>query len=337
MNKPICSHHKADGTPCRAPALAGRPFCYFHDPQHAAVLAAGRRKGGAAPRRRVRRYPRRLRQGDVAEVLSEILIAALNHPEAMPDDRLRALTRLAETLLREPGAHSALSSDSRHSSPSPAGHLLRIYAPAGSPDPARPASKAQPACPRPALSPGAPPAEQRVDSTCTAPSRTADSLPPPVSRPSQITSLDANSPCPEPADRPNRSTPTQDGTPNPTRTPLALPLAEQGTDSTCTAPSAVEQKTLPCRPNDARQALAPEPSEPSKPDPSVPPPCPPRLRGEKPPPAPPSGLTAAPPSPPAAAPAPPCRSRSAAPATGAPPGHRRRPVSRPARRSRRPQ
>ena|SRR5437868_4542712 len=41
-----CSHTKADGTRCRAPALPGKAKCVFHDPSTAADRAEGRRRGG---------------------------------------------------------------------------------------------------------------------------------------------------------------------------------------------------------------------------------------------------------------------------------------------------
>jgi hypothetical protein len=41
-----CLHVKADGTPCRAPALAASQYCYFHDPAKAQERTAARRAGG---------------------------------------------------------------------------------------------------------------------------------------------------------------------------------------------------------------------------------------------------------------------------------------------------
>jgi len=44
---PDCKAIRPDGTPCRAYAIRGSDFCFFHDPRkRAAVIRAGR-KGGA--------------------------------------------------------------------------------------------------------------------------------------------------------------------------------------------------------------------------------------------------------------------------------------------------
>jgi hypothetical protein len=41
-----CEATKADGSPCRAAALPGRPHCLFHDPDSREARAAGRTAGG---------------------------------------------------------------------------------------------------------------------------------------------------------------------------------------------------------------------------------------------------------------------------------------------------
>lgn len=43
-----CQHVKSDRTPCRAPTMAGAPFCFFHDPSKAKERAEARRAGGRA-------------------------------------------------------------------------------------------------------------------------------------------------------------------------------------------------------------------------------------------------------------------------------------------------
>jgi hypothetical protein len=338
MNKPICTHHKPDGTPCRARAIPGRPFCFVHDPEQAEAQAAGRRKGGTAPRHHIRRYPRRLRQGDVAEVLSELLIDAMNNPQAVPDDRLRALTRIAEALLKQPGAPSTLPSDGCNSAPPSAGHLLRVYAPANRSRQTPTASAALTSPWGTEATPAALPAEQVADRSGTGPMSTSVSLPP-----SSSPSARAHSPAaafdPEQCDPHYGHAGTRRDPSLPALTPFAPPLAGQVLDSTWTAPSAVAQKTMPCTPvfaPDTHQIEHGSAPAPTVSTPSVPPPCPPCLRGEIVGPVHHPALTAAPPSPPPAAPAPPCRSRPAAPATAAPRDHRRRRRSRPAPRSPRP-
>ena len=41
-----CESSRADGSPCRAPVLPGRPHCYSHDPQVAEERLEARRRGG---------------------------------------------------------------------------------------------------------------------------------------------------------------------------------------------------------------------------------------------------------------------------------------------------
>lgn len=44
--QPACTAVRADGTPCRAPALGPGRACFAHDAAAAAAREAGRRKGG---------------------------------------------------------------------------------------------------------------------------------------------------------------------------------------------------------------------------------------------------------------------------------------------------
>lgn len=164
MPEPICAHTRPDGTPCAARPLPGRPFCLFHDPDHAAAQTEARRKGGAAPRRRLRRFPRLLDYQHVAELLSELFIASLNDPAAIDCKRLQALTTLARTLLKAVGTPSDtyMEHDDRVEPTPAADHLLRIYPPlpleieallAAEPTPAEP-TPAEPT-PAPAVAPAA--------------------------------------------------------------------------------------------------------------------------------------------------------------------------------------
>ena len=41
-----CKAIKKDGTPCQALAVAGREYCFFHDPEKADIQQAARSKGG---------------------------------------------------------------------------------------------------------------------------------------------------------------------------------------------------------------------------------------------------------------------------------------------------
>ncbi len=56
-NRPICSHAKRDGSPCRTPALPGKDACYFHDPESAEARRAARQQGGTARSRRAAVMP----------------------------------------------------------------------------------------------------------------------------------------------------------------------------------------------------------------------------------------------------------------------------------------
>ena len=46
--RPRCTATKADGTPCQAAALPGKPTCVFHDPSRQAEGEAARSRGGRA-------------------------------------------------------------------------------------------------------------------------------------------------------------------------------------------------------------------------------------------------------------------------------------------------
>jgi hypothetical protein len=137
MSTTCCTFIKPDGAPCDAHALPDSEFCLFHDPAHAVALAEARSKGGSTPRRRVRRYPRRLDHLHVADLLSELFIDALNSPEPIDTPRLRALTHLAQLLLKTVGIPKdppRVPADRREPADT-ADHPLRVYPPL-TPDPA---------------------------------------------------------------------------------------------------------------------------------------------------------------------------------------------------------
>ena len=130
MSETRCACTKPDGDPCAARALPNSAFCLFHDPAHAQTLAQSRSKGGAAPRRRLRRFPRLLDHVHVAELLGELFIDALNDPEAIDTHRLQALTALSRVLLKAVGTPPTFLVPSDRREPAPAaGHLLRVYPP----------------------------------------------------------------------------------------------------------------------------------------------------------------------------------------------------------------
>jgi hypothetical protein len=127
-----CAASNRDGSPCQGPALPNSPFCAFHDPRHHEAIAAGRARGGAAPRRRVRRLPRRLDYLQIADLTGELFVEALNHADPADPRSLRAVGQLARILLQavgrpkdryvEPGDGEEPAAD--------APHLLRVYPPA---------------------------------------------------------------------------------------------------------------------------------------------------------------------------------------------------------------
>jgi hypothetical protein len=125
-----CNFIKPDGAPCAAHPLPNSDFCLFHDPDHRHALTESRSKGGAAPRRRLRRFPRLLDHMHVAELLGELFIDSLNDPAAIDTHRLQALTALSRVLLKAVGTPPTFLVHSDRREPSPAaGHLLRIYPP----------------------------------------------------------------------------------------------------------------------------------------------------------------------------------------------------------------
>ena len=101
MSATCCTFIKPDGSPCAAHPLPNSDFCLFHDPDHQQSQAESRSKGGSAPRRRLRRFPRLLDHMHVAELLGELFVDSLNDPDAIdtraPPGAHRALPRLAQS------------------------------------------------------------------------------------------------------------------------------------------------------------------------------------------------------------------------------------------------
>lgn len=69
-SKQACGALRRDGKPCKAYALAGRPFCLAHDPEAAEVAQAARVAGGQARQRPAPAEPVKL--GSIAEQLAAI-------------------------------------------------------------------------------------------------------------------------------------------------------------------------------------------------------------------------------------------------------------------------
>jgi hypothetical protein len=126
-----CAATTRHGHPCQGPALEHSLFCAFHDPDHAATVAAGRARGGAAPRRRIRRLPRRLDYLQVAELTGELFVEALNHADPADPRSLRAVSQLARVLLQAVGRPKDTfvppAEDAEPEADAP--HLLRVYQP----------------------------------------------------------------------------------------------------------------------------------------------------------------------------------------------------------------
>src|SRR5260221_664730 len=93
-----CTALTAAGQPCRAHPRPGHPFCALYDSELAGTIAQGRSKGGAAPRRS-RRLPPILDHLHVAQLLSELLVDAVNSTDPSNPRQLQAVTGLSRGLL----------------------------------------------------------------------------------------------------------------------------------------------------------------------------------------------------------------------------------------------
>jgi hypothetical protein len=128
---PTCAATTRDGSPCHAHPVPGSDFCPFHHPDHAAAFAAGRAQGGATPRRRLRRLPVILDHMHVAELMSELPVDAMNHPDTVDWGRLHALTGVSRVILRAVGTprRSFLVYRTRDDRPARLPHLLHVSQP----------------------------------------------------------------------------------------------------------------------------------------------------------------------------------------------------------------
>src|SRR5436309_11042625 len=126
MSDTCCPATTATGQPCRAHPRPGRPFCALHDPELAETIAEGRSKGGATPRRPSRRLPPILDHLHVAQLLSELLVDAVNETDPSNPRQLQAVTALSRALLKAVGVPSTYAVHGDRSEPSDTSdHLLR--------------------------------------------------------------------------------------------------------------------------------------------------------------------------------------------------------------------
>jgi hypothetical protein len=208
MSALCCTAVKSNGQPCAAHALPGGDLCLFHDPAHQDALAQSRSQGGSTPRRTCR-YPLLLDYKHVAELLSEILIEAMNDPAAYDSQRLRALTGLANTLLKAVGRPKdsyELHAD-RGEPAADEDHQLRIYPP----EPPELASLLA--------------ADAEIEAAEISLDESAPAAPP-----------EPSAPAPDPA---HRITPTPEHSDTPAPVPAAIAADVEG--RFCTAPEAMRE------------------------------------------------------------------------------------------------
>lgn len=96
MDKAKCTAQSADGSPCKAYAQAGKPYCFGHDPEQAEAVAEARRKGGETR----------------AAQLSGAVVGELDSPEAVRE-YLARVCRDVEAGLIEPKRGTAISNLAR--------------------------------------------------------------------------------------------------------------------------------------------------------------------------------------------------------------------------------
>lgn len=98
-----CNHTKADGSPCRAVALAGKDTCAFHDPELAAARAEGRRRGGVVRNQRAAVVPAaaaELPLGNAGEIIAALALTVNQVRKGSLDVRIgNAVGYLAGILL----------------------------------------------------------------------------------------------------------------------------------------------------------------------------------------------------------------------------------------------
>ena len=97
-----CEAETKAGTPCKAPALQGEPFCFHHSPTRAAERTAARRRGGLRlhyGREGPERPAARIRE--VGDVLGLLEVAASDALARKPSvQRARVLVYLSGAALK---------------------------------------------------------------------------------------------------------------------------------------------------------------------------------------------------------------------------------------------
>jgi hypothetical protein len=103
--QPRCQQTKANGFECKAPAMTGGAFCFFHDPLHSAQRAAAQRAGGLANRERRTQFVADLlleTPGDMLQLLSETINAVRSHTMSAKSANAIALLVTVWLRVREP-------------------------------------------------------------------------------------------------------------------------------------------------------------------------------------------------------------------------------------------
>jgi hypothetical protein len=96
-----CSELKTDGTPCNGNALAGKAYCWSHDPELAEQRAAGARRGGEArsnARRAARQWAaigEQLTSADLPSILKACMFSVKSG--TMEPSQAQAIAALAKT------------------------------------------------------------------------------------------------------------------------------------------------------------------------------------------------------------------------------------------------
>lgn len=93
-----CTATTREGRPCKAPTLAGRPYCFAHDPEKEEERREARRRGGERSRRR----PLKLVELGSADAVREALERVLAETLALSNSirRNRAAGYLLGLVLR---------------------------------------------------------------------------------------------------------------------------------------------------------------------------------------------------------------------------------------------
>jgi hypothetical protein len=103
VTKRLCSHRKPNGETCGSPPLLDREFCLFHDPDHADVVAEGRRLGGSQRKKAATVSAAFDYEGtDTIERIERLVDIAIIETLTLPNsvNRNRTLAYLAQTAVK---------------------------------------------------------------------------------------------------------------------------------------------------------------------------------------------------------------------------------------------